>query len=367
MQRSPDSIDALATPALLLDLDVLERNVARMAQRAAELGVRLRPHVKTHKCPEIGALQRDAGAAGITVATLHEAEAFAARGFDDVTWAFPLILSRLDEALALARRIRLGLLIDAREALDALAARACEGPPVRVWLKVDCGYHRAGVDPESEQLLALAGGIADAPGLQFAGILTHSGHAYHAFGEAARRAVADQERDVMVAAAQRLRDAGIDVPEVSVGSTPAMTAVESLAGVSEMRPGNYAFFDYTQVALGSCAAQDVAVSVLASVVSRMPDHSVIDAGALAMSKDLGPEREGAAMGPIYRQDGNELDPELRLLSVSQEHGIVNRPLPVGTRLRLMPNHSCLTAACFDEYQVVRGGEVIDRWRICRGR
>jgi len=139
------SVDALATPALLLDLDILERNIARMAQRAMELGVRLRPHVKTHKCPDVGFLQRNAGAAGITVATLHEAEAFAKRGFDDITWAFPLILSRLDEAMALARRVRLGLLIDAPEALDALAARACEGPPLRVWLKVDCGYHRAGL------------------------------------------------------------------------------------------------------------------------------------------------------------------------------------------------------------------------------
>jgi D-serine deaminase-like pyridoxal phosphate-dependent protein len=367
MERSAESLHALATPALLLDLDILERNIARMAQRAAELGVRLRPHVKTHKCPEIGALQRDAGATGITVATLHEAAAFAERGFDDVTWAFPLILSRLDEALSLARRIRLGLLIDSQEALDALAARACEGPPVRVWLKVDCGYHRAGVDPNSDGLVGLAGGIAAAPGLQFAGILTHSGHAYHAFGEAARRAVADQERNVMVAAAGRLRDAGIEVPEVSVGSTPAMTAVQSLFGVSEMRPGNYAFFDYTQCALGSCSTADVAVSVLASVVSRMPEHSVIDAGALAMSKDIGPEREGAATGPIYREGSNDIDPDLRLQSLSQEHGIVNRPLPVGTRLRVMPNHSCLTVACFDEYQVVRNGAVIDRWRIHRGR
>lgn len=337
-----------------------------MARRATELGVRLRPHVKTHKCPRIGELQRAAGASGITVATLREATIFAEHGFDDITWAFPLILSRLDEALALAQRVRLGLLIDSPEALEALRSRACEGPPVRVWLKVDCGYHRAGVDPLSAALVGLAGGIAAAPGLLFAGILTHSGHAYHAFGETARRAVANQERDVMVSAAQRLRDAGIEVPEVSVGSTPAMTAVQSLRGVSEMRPGNYAFFDYTQCALGSCEIGDVAVSVLASVVSRLPDHSVIDAGALALSKDAGPEREGAAMGPIYGPDGG-LDDALRVLSLSQEHGIVNRPLPVGTRLRVMPNHSCLTVACFDEYHVVRGGEIIDRWAICRGR
>lgn len=360
------SIDAIGTPALLLDLDILERNLARMAQRAAALGVRLRPHVKTHKCPEIGNLQLAAGAAGVTVSTLYEAEVFADHGFDDITWAFPLIHSRIDDALALARRIKLGLVIDSPEALQALATRHRGPDPVRVWLKVDCGYHRAGVDPQSEQLVELAAGITDAPGLVFAGILTHSGHAYHAYGEEERRAVAEQERSVMVSAAQRLHGAALEAPDISVGSTPAMTAVESLEGISEARPGNYAFYDYTQCVLGSCRPQDSAVSVLTSVVSRMAQHSVVDAGALAMSSDPGPDRDGAGMGPIYGHDGS-LDPELRLSSVSQEHGIVNRALPVGTRLRVMPNHSCLTVACFDEYQVVRNGEVVHRWKVWRGR
>jgi D-serine deaminase-like pyridoxal phosphate-dependent protein len=360
------SIDEIRTPALLLDLDILERNLALMAQRAAALGVRLRPHVKTHKCPEIGNLQLAGGAAGITVSTLYEAEVFADHGFDDITWAFPLIHSRIDDALALARRIKLGLVIDSPEALQALATRHQDPDPVRVWLKVDCGYHRAGVDPQSEQLVALAGGISDAAGLAFGGILTHSGHAYYAYGDDQRRAVAEQERSVMVSAAQRLRDGGIEVPDVSVGSTPAMTAVESLEGITEARPGNYAFYDHTQCVLGSCQPEDSAVSVLTSVVSRMPQHSVVDAGALAMSKDPGPDRDAAGMGPIYGDDG-ALDDELRLSSVSQEHGIVNRALPVGTRLRVMPNHSCLTVACFDEYHVVRGGEVVHRWKVWRGR
>ncbi|MGD8328766.1 MAG: alanine racemase [Acidobacteriota bacterium] len=360
------TIDSLPTPALLLDVDVLQRNIDRMAQRAETLGVRLRPHVKTHKCLEIGALQRDAGAAGITVSTLFEAGVFAEHGFDDITWAFPLILDRVDEAVALAGRVRLGLLIDSSEALRALATRAHADHPLRVWIKVDCGYHRAGLDPESDELIALAASIEQASGLQFAGILTHSGHAYHVFGDDARRAVAEQERDIMVAAADRLRVQGIEVPDVSVGSTPATTAARSLTGITEVRPGNYVFYDYTQWALGSCVATDVAVSVLASVVSRMPDHSVVDAGALAMSHDPGPEQQSRHMGPVLRDDGT-LDPELTLLSVSQEHGIINRPLPVGTRLRIMPNHSCLTVACFDEYNVIREDDVIDRWRIHRGR
>ena len=257
-------------------------------------------------------------------------------------------------------------MIDSPEALQALATRHRDPHTVRVWLKVDCGYHRAGIDPQSEQLVALAGGITDATGLAFAGILTHSGHAYDAYGDGQRRAVAEQERSAMVSAAQRLHDGGIEVPDVSVGSTPAMTAVESLQGISEARPGNYAFYDYTQCVLGSCDPEDSAVSVLTSVVSRMPQHSVVDAGALAMSQDPGPDRDAAGMGPIYGDDGG-LDPELQLSSVSQEHGIVNRALPLGTRLRVMPNHACLTVACFDEYQVVRGDDVVDRWKVWRGR
>ena len=362
------SIEQLATPALLLDLDVLERNLARMAERADALGVRLRPHAKTHKCPQVADLQRKNGAAGITVSTLREAEVFADHGFDDITWAFPLILSRVDEALALAARINLSLLIDSRAALEALAARHDGSEPVRVWLKVDCGYHRAGLAPDSEELTALAAEVAATAGLEFAGILTHSGHAYDAADRDAVRAVAEQERSVMADAAARIRAAGVAVPDVSVGSTPAMSAVESLDGITEVRPGNYAFFDHTQCVLGSCEPEDVAVSVLTSVVSRMPDHSVVDAGALAMSKDPGPAAQGRGMGPLYddKRPGH-LHPTLQLAALSQEHGIVNGPMAVGTRLRVMPNHSCLTVACFDEYHVVRGGTVVDRWKIWRGR
>ena len=170
----------------------------------------------------------------------------------------------------------------------------------------------------------------------------------------------------MASAAASLGAAGIEVKEVSVGSTPAMTAARSLEGVTEARPGNYAFYDYMQCALGSCDPSDVAVSVLTSVVSRMPNHSVVDAGALTMSKDPGPEHEAAGMGPVLAEVGS-IDRDMRLLSVSQEHGILNTPLPVGTRLRIMPNHSCLTVACFDEYRVVRGGELVGRWKIHRGR
>lgn len=172
----------------------------------------------------------------------------------------------------------------------------------------------------------------------------------------------------MVRCAERLRAAGIEVPSISVGSTPAVTAVDHLRGVDEIRPGNYALYDYTQTVLGSCAAADCAVTVLTSVVSRPTGaaHAVVDAGALAMSQDPGPNGHG--FGRIfadYRR--GRLDRDLRLTALSQEHGIVSGRPAIGERLRVLPNHSCLTVAQFDEYQVVRGDEVVDRWRIWRGR
>jgi len=296
------AIDDLSTPALLLDLDVLDNNLDHMAKRTESLGVRLRPHVKTHKCPEIAERQRRRGAAGLTVSTLYEAAVFADHGFDDITWAFPLILSRIDDALALAARIDLGLLIDSRTALDALRAKHAGPRPLRIWLKVDCGYHRAGVDPESEEAVELPRAIEADPNLTFAGVLTHSGHAYHAADRAEMIRIAEQERRVMADVGERIRAAGVDVPQASVGSTPAMSVVESLEGITEARPGNYAFYDYMQCALGSCGPQDCAVSVLSSVVSEMRDHSVVDAGALAMSADPGPDIARHRQSPDARRD-----------------------------------------------------------------
>jgi threo-3-hydroxy-D-aspartate ammonia-lyase len=361
-------ISDLPTPALLLDLDRLEANLACMAERAATLGVALRPHIKTHKCLEIAERQRALGARGITVSTLHEARVFAEHGFDDITWAFPVILAQLEEARTVSGLATLGLVVDGFEAVAALERI---GHPFPVWLKVDCGYHRAGVDPQSAASLDLARHLHASTTLRFAGILTHSGHAYHAYARGERAAIAEQERRLMADFAERLRAAGIAVPSVSVGSTPAMTAAQRLDGVTEARPGNYALYDYTQSVLGSCAVTDCAATVLASVVSSQPGaaHCVIDAGALALSRDTGPEHgPHATMGELFADHARgSLYPDRRVTSLSQEHGIVNARLPVGERVRILPNHACLTVACFDEYCVVRGDEVVDRWKVWRGR
>jgi D-serine deaminase-like pyridoxal phosphate-dependent protein len=249
---------------------------------------------------------------------------------------------------------------------------------LHLFLEVDCGDHRSGVDPTTEEgagrAVALARRIAGSPHLAFDGLLTHSGHAYRARSRTDAAAVAEEERSVMTTLAGRLRAEGVEVPAVSVGSTPAMSALDGpggLDGVTEARPGNYAYFDLTQVAIGSCRTHDCALSVLATVISVQPDpigpgHAVIDAGALALSRDTGTGDTG--FGRLYESPTSEgLHPHLRVASVSQEHGVLSAPLPHGTRVRVLPNHSCLTAACFDQVHAVRGGEVVDTWRVRRER
>jgi D-serine deaminase-like pyridoxal phosphate-dependent protein len=362
------NIHELPTPALLVDLDILEANIRGMADRCRTLGVGLRPHVKTHKCTEIGGLQQRHGAVGITVSTLPEARAFVDAGFTDLTWAFPLNPSRLPEIGELADRCTLRIVVDSSEAVDAAASL---GVPLHVWLKVDCGYHRAGVDPASAQAAMLAARLADSASMVFDGLLSHSGHAYHGPTTADVLAAAREERDSLLRFAERLRADGIPIAGISVGSTPAMSVVDHLEGITEARPGNYVFHDYTQVVLGSCGVRQCAVTVLATVVSSQPgaSHSVTDAGALALSRDPGPAAvPNAGFGRIYGDYAQGmLDQGLRLTTLSQEHGTVSGTLPVGSTVRILPNHACLTVACFDRYHVVRGEQLIDEWPIRRER
>ncbi len=360
----------LETPALLLYLDVVERNLSVMAERARQLGVQLRPHAKTHKCVELGRRALAHGAVGLTVATLVEAETLARAGMRDLTWAFPLDLTHLPHV----KRIMDETGATVRVVLDDLAtARALAGSGLPVWLKVDCGYHRAGVDPASPYALEVARELGQERGLMFDGILSHSGHAYRTTSKAEAADVAESERCVMVAFAERLRKERIPVRGISVGSTPAMAAVRDLAGVTEARPGNYVFYDRTMVLIGCCDWADVGVTVLATVVSHQPGASqfIVDAGALALSKDAGPSHGNLpqAMGAVKGH------PELTVASLSQEHGIIRAASPaaldgrfaVGQRIEILPNHSCLTVAQFDEFHVVRDGQVVDRWPIARGR
>lgn len=353
----------LRTPSMLIDVDRLERNCTFMAQRARALGVRLRPHVKTHKVPEIGRMQVCGHFGGITVSTLAEARSFADAGFSDITLAVPLDPRKAHEAVALS----VNVLVDSEEAVTALEGTAAGQSIPNVWLKVDCGYGRAGVDPQTESAIRLASRIYSSPTVHFAGVLTHGGHSYSRVGPAAILEVAREERDVLVGFASRLREHSIEVEGVSVGSTPTMMHVDHLRGVTEIRPGNYALFDGFQSQIGACPPDWVAATVLASVISVHSDRAIIDAGALALSKDSG--LGDAGYGTVIDAHGRSL-PDLSLVSLSQEHGkITGRgvgQLCVGDRLRIVPNHSCLAVACFETLYGVRSGIVEYEWSPCRG-
>jgi D-serine deaminase-like pyridoxal phosphate-dependent protein len=372
----PGSLLDLRTPCALVDRAILDRNTERMAARATRLDVRLRPHVKTHTCVPAARLQVRGHFGGITVSTLAEARYFAEAGFGDITHAFPFPMAAIEDAVRIAHKIeRLTLLVDQESTLEALDAFCLSrGERFSVMLKVDCGYHRAGVDPRGDEGIALALRLASSPHLEFGGILAHAGHAYACRDADEIRTVAAQERDVTVEFGARLRAEGLEVPEVSIGSTPTIGLADDLEGVTEVRPGNYAFHDVFQATIGTCALDDVAFSVLASVVGRYPDRGalIVDAGALALSKDPGPVHvdPDCGFGVVVSEDGRERHGDLRVVSLSQEHGVIRgagiERFPVGSRLRILPNHSCLAAASFDRYRIVNGDEIVDEWRPVRG-
>ena len=307
----------------------------------------------------------------ITVSTLAEAEGFADAGFRDITYAVPIAPTRekLARAAAMAQRVeRLSVLIDSDAALRALEEFDFT---FDVFLKVDCGTHRAGVDPQSPDSVRLAMAMARSEGVRFQGLLTHAGHAYNARDVDEIRRVAAEESGCLTRFRALLASEGLGDAKRSIGSTPTASVVDRFSECDEVRPGNYVFYDAFQATIGSCKLEDVAVSVLATVIGSYPERSTIlvDAGALALSKDVGPDHIDPRFGYgiVCDLDLRPL-PSARVLSLSQEHGKIatQTHVPVGTRLRIIPNHSCLTAAMFERYHVIERGKVVDMWKPLRG-
>ncbi len=360
-----EDFSQLTTPAFLVDRTIVQRNCDRMRTKAAASNVIFRPHVKTHKVVEIGRMQHGGEAGPITASTLAEVEHFAGAGFGDITYAVPIAPEKLERAAGIARRIeRLNILIDSFEALEAIEA---SGFAFDVMLKVDCGYHRAGVNPDDPASVVLARRLIDSKKLTFRGVLTHAGHSYHATNVDEIRAVAKEETAALTKFRQRI---GRDVMR-SIGSTPTASVVDRFTDCEEVRPGNYVFYDAFQATIGSCRLEDVAVSVLATVVGSYPERNtiIVDAGALALSKDTGPDHVNPQFGYGIVCD-LDLKPltTMKLVELSQEHGKIAalQPVAVGTQIRVVPNHSCLTAAMYDRYHVVEGGRVVGEWRPVRG-
>lgn len=367
----------LATPALLVDRDLVERNTTRMREKARQSRVGLRPHVKTHKTVEIARMQLGAESGPITVSTLAEAEFFADRGFRDITYAVPIAPGKLDRAATLAARIdRLNLLIDHPDTLGAIEAFAA-GKRLRfdLFLEIDSGYHRSGLLPDDPEVGDLAIALARSPAVRFRGLLTHAGHSYHAHNVKEIVPIAMSELEALDRVVTILSAQGIHGLVRSIGSTPTASAVTRIPPADELRPGNYVFYDAFQAAIGSCTLADCAATVLTTIVGIYPQESrmIVDAGALAMSKDAGATHihPDAGFGVVCDLAMQPLPLEVRALS--QEHGhVYGRPganldgFRVGTKLRIIPNHSCLTAAMFDRYHVVTKGEVVDEWKPARG-
>jgi D-serine deaminase-like pyridoxal phosphate-dependent protein len=359
------TIEDLPTPAVLVDLDVLERNIARQADRARAAGIRLRPHAKTHKSPEIARMQLAAGAAGISLAKTSEAEVFAAEGFDDIFIAYPVVgAGKAERLLALSDRLRLAVGTDSIEGARALArVFHSAGRTLAVLLKIDVGYHRVGVLPENAP--AIAWSLADLPGISLRGVFTHAGQVYQAKTPAAVAAIGKHEGEALVSAAAALRQAGLSIEDVSVGSTPSARHAMRVTGVTECRPGNYVFHDGSQVALGTCDREDCAMTVLATVVSvPASGRAVVDAGSKTLSSDpLRPRPDG---------HGLILGSRSRLRSLSEEHGVLRveegDSFRVGERVRILPNHACVVSNLHDRLYGVRAGRVEIEIRVsARGR
>lgn len=371
----------IETPAALIDETRMAANIDRMQRHLSALGVRLRPHVKTSKCIDVARRQQEAGAKGITVSTLKEAEQFFAVGFADILYAVCMAPEKLDRALTLIRRrCALTILVDSVTAARAVVAKGREADHVfEVMIEIDSDGHRSGVQPEAAELIEI-GKVFQEGGQRLKGVLTHAGSSYDLDTDEALQKLAEQERALCVRAAERLRAAGIACPEVSVGSTPTALAARNLAGVTEVRAGVYVFFDLVMSNVGVCTPQQVALSVLATVIGHQPEKGwvIVDAGWMAMSRDRGTQRQKIdyGYGAVCDSSGRVID-GLFVSGANQEHGIISRRdgaadagvvqhFPIGTKLRLLPNHACATGAQYPFYLAVSPDGDTTPWQRFQG-
>ena len=365
----------LDTPAALVDIDRMRRNIARMQDRMNALGVAFRPHVKTAKSLPVVQAQLDAGARGITVSTLKEAEQFFAAGIADILYAVCMVPGKLAQALALRRRgCELKLITDSVAGAEAIARFGKEhGEAFEVWIEIDVDGHRSGVPPESATLLEVGRALHEG-GMDLGGVMAHAGASYELDNEDALRKMAEQERRGTVRAAERLRQGGLPCRSVSVGSTPTALSATALEGVTEVRAGVYVFFDLVMHNVGVCRTDEIALSVLTTVIGHQAEKgwAIVDAGWMAMSRDRGTatQRQDFGYGQVCSESGEPI-PGYVMGSANQEHGIVGRAdgideriaerFPVGTRLRILPNHACATGAQHPVYQALGPGGEVEPW------
>ncbi|HEX7403190.1 MAG TPA: alanine racemase [Usitatibacter sp.] len=364
-------LEDIDTPALLLDREKLERNCRRMRERLRSHNVAMRPHVKTAKSVEVTQTALDAATGAITVSTLREAEYFFDHGFRDILYAVGMVPAKVGRVAELMRRgANISTIVDSVEGARALK-QACDkaGARIPTLVEIDSDGHRAGIAPGDKALLE----VADVLGDSLRGVMTHAGDSYNCATTDAIRAVAAREREAVVSSAAALRAKGHASPVVSVGSTPTATFAESFAGVSEVRTGVYVFHDLVMAGLGVCELDDIAISVLASVIGHQREKNwlITDAGWMALSRDRGTANQkiDQGYGLVCGVEGRPLE-DLIVVESNQEHGIVARRdggaidfgrYPIGTLLRVLPNHACATAAQHSQYRVIDAGRVTQTW------
>lgn len=363
------------TPALILDEAKMDANIARMRDKAKSLGVTLRPHLKTSKCWEVAKRQIWTPEGPATVSTLKEAEEFAAHGIKDMIYAVGIAPQKLPRVAALIRQdVDLKIILDNVEAAQAVS-RFCqnEGLEIKVLVEIDCDGHRSGLTPESPEILTVARAI-EAPA-KLVGVLTHAGGSYDVDTHEALLERSRGERDGICKAAAMLRNAGFDISIVSVGSTPTALTDEDLTGVTELRAGVYVFFDLFQAGVGICKPEDIAISLLVTVIGHQMEKGwvITDGGWMALSRDRGTanQKVDQGYGLVCDIDGKIID-GLWVCGANQEHGIITardregfdpKKFPIGTRLRILPNHACPTGAQHPCYYVVNNSlEIKDRWQ-----
>ena len=370
------TLASLRTPSVLIDQHKFERNIERMQAAADARQIRLRPHAKTHKSTDIAHIQVARGAVGICCAKLGEAEIFANAGIADIRVPYPINPANASRVLVLLSRTHFSFIVDdldvAREWSRVFAEA---GTRVDVLVKVDVGLHRCGIDPEADGAAEFVTRVAELPGLSFRGLLSHAGHAYGAASDAETAAIAAAEARLMTGLKDKVENAGVPVQEVSVGSTPTARYSVREEGITELRPGNYVYYDRTQVGLGSASWDDCALTVLSRVVSRpAPDRLIFDAGSKTLTND---RAHGAGdvsgFGAVLQSlDSTQPDTSLSIERLSEEHATVRvrgeSTLRPGDLVRIVPNHACVVSNMVDDAWLVHGSSPLERLDIsARGR
>jgi D-serine deaminase-like pyridoxal phosphate-dependent protein len=357
--------DSIETPAVLVNLDAVDANIQAMSKIAAEAGVKLRPHAKTHKMPQIAQMQLDAGSTGVTVAKLGEAEVMAAAGIRDLFIAYPIVgEAKLDRLCQLAGENEIRAAADSFVVLEGISQAAVErGLRIKVLLEVDLGFGRCGLQSPAETI-ELARRASTMRGIEICGLMAFAGQGYDATSREALEAIGREEGIKLVEISTQLQEAGYGGSEVSVGSTPTSRYAARVPGVTEIRPGTYVFSDRTQVHLGWGELGDCALTILSTVVSRpTTTRAIVDVGTKGLTSDPAPTPGfGAVVGR----------PRIDVESLTEEHGILSLPeaedLAVGDRVEIIPNHACGALNMFDSVYVLRGGEIYERWDVAgRGR